>query len=53
MYLSDVYTVGFSLGELPVLNAPVFLETGLQIAADKDKEGLILKFAYFLTQISK
>lgn len=52
MYLSDVYTVGFSLGELPVLNVPLFLETGLQIAADKDNEEIILEFANYLKQLS-
>ena len=51
MYLSDVYTVGFSLGELPVLNAPLFLETGLQIVANKYKEDLILKFANYLKKL--
>lgn len=51
MYLSDLYTVGFSLGKLPVLNAPVFLDTGVQIAANKNMESLILSFANFLNQI--
>jgi aspartyl-tRNA(Asn)/glutamyl-tRNA(Gln) amidotransferase subunit A len=51
MYLSDVYTVGFSLGGLPTLSAPVGTRTGIQITASKNQEGLILKFAKFLTEI--
>ena len=48
MYLSDVYTVGFSLGQLPTLTAPQGTVTGLQITAAKNNEELILKFANFL-----
>ncbi|MCP4522550.1 MAG: Asp-tRNA(Asn)/Glu-tRNA(Gln) amidotransferase subunit GatA [Cytophagales bacterium] len=51
MYLSDIYTIGFSLGELPTLTAPVVTETGLQITATKAQEELILKFAKFLNEI--
>jgi aspartyl-tRNA(Asn)/glutamyl-tRNA(Gln) amidotransferase subunit A len=51
MYLSDAYTVGFSLGGLPTLTSPVATETGIQITADKNKEHTILKFAKFLTGI--
>ena len=50
MYLSDAYTVGFSLGGLPTLTAPVGLETGIQITAPKNQEKLILKFAKYLTE---
>lgn len=48
MYLSDAYTVGFSLGQLPTLTVPQGTETGLQITAAKNKENKILKFANFL-----
>jgi aspartyl-tRNA(Asn)/glutamyl-tRNA(Gln) amidotransferase subunit A len=48
MYLSDVYTVGFSLGQLPTLTAPQGTETGLQITAAKNNDELVLKFANFL-----
>ena len=48
MYLSDAYTVGFSLGQLPTLTVPQGTETGLQITAAKNKEQTILKFANFL-----
>ncbi|MBD0832269.1 amidase family protein [Aestuariibaculum sediminum] len=48
MYLSDAYTVGFSLGQLPTLTVPQGTETGLQITAAKTKDELVLKFANFL-----
>lgn len=51
MYLSDVYTVGFSLGGLPTLTAPVGTETGVQITAAKKQEQTILKFAKLLNDI--
>jgi aspartyl-tRNA(Asn)/glutamyl-tRNA(Gln) amidotransferase subunit A len=51
MYLSDAYTVGFSLGGLPALTVPLVTATGLQISADKNREGLILKFAKFLNDL--
>jgi aspartyl-tRNA(Asn)/glutamyl-tRNA(Gln) amidotransferase subunit A len=51
MYLSDAYTVGFSLGGLPTLTSPVATETGIQITAARNQEHLILKFAKFLTGI--
>ena len=48
MYLSDVYTVGFSLGQLPTLTVPQGTATGLQITAAKNNDELVLKFANFL-----
>ncbi len=51
MYLSDAFTVGFSLGGLPTLTSPVGTETGIQITAPKNQEQIILKFAGFLTGI--
>ncbi|WP_111706705.1 amidase family protein [Lutibacter citreus] len=48
MYLSDAYTVGFSLGQLPTLTVPQGTVTGLQISAAKNNEELVLKFANFL-----
>ncbi len=51
MYLSDAYTVGFSLGELPTLTIPKGTETGLQITADKKKDEQVLQFANFLNDI--
>ena len=48
MYLSDAYTVGFSLGKLPTLTVPQGTATGLQVTAAKNNEELILKFANFL-----
>ncbi|AWV97531.1 amidase family protein [Arcticibacterium luteifluviistationis] len=51
MYLSDAYTVGFSLGGLPTLTAPQGTETGLQITANKSGEDSILQFANFLNSI--
>lgn len=51
MYLSDAYTVGFSLGELPTLTIPKGTATGLQITADKKKDAQVLQFANFLNDI--
>ena len=51
MYLSDAYTVGFSLGQLPTLTIPQGTVTGLQVTAAKNKEQTILKFANFLKEI--
>ncbi len=51
MYLSDAYTVGFSLGQLPTLTIPQGTETGLQITAAKNNDKLVLKFANFLKDI--
>ncbi len=51
MYLSDAYTVGFSLGELPTLTIPKGTETGLQITADKKKDAEVLQFGIFLNDI--
>ncbi len=48
MYLSDAYTVGFSLGHLPTLTIPQGTETGLQITAAKQQDELVLTFANFL-----
>ncbi|MFB9056317.1 amidase family protein [Mariniflexile ostreae] len=48
MYLSDGYTVGFSLGQLPTITVPQGTETGLQITAAKNNDELVLKFANFL-----
>ena len=48
MYLSDAYTVGFSLGQLPTLTIPQGTVTGLQITAAKNNDELVLKFANFL-----
>ena len=48
MYLSDAYTVGFSLGQLPTLTVPQGTVTGLQITAAKNKDEMVLKFANFL-----
>ena len=51
MYLSDAYTVGFSLGGLPTLSIPKGTATGLQITADKKKDAEVLQFANFLKDI--
>lgn len=48
MYLSDIYTIGFSLGGLPTLSAPLGTPTGLQITAQKHQDALVLKFAKYL-----
>lgn len=48
MYLSDAYTVGFSLGQLPTLTVPQGTQTGLQVTAAKNNDELVFKFANFL-----
>ena len=48
MYLSDAYTVGFSLGQLTNINSSSRNRTGLQITAAKNKDKQVLKFANFL-----
>lgn len=50
MYLSDAYTVGFSLGQLPTLTVPQGTATGLQVTAAKNNEELVLQFANFLKE---
>ena len=50
MYLSDAYTVGFSLGGLPTLTVPYFTQTGIQITSNKNNEDIILYFANFLNK---
>jgi aspartyl-tRNA(Asn)/glutamyl-tRNA(Gln) amidotransferase subunit A len=50
MYLSDAYTVGFSLGQLPTLTIPQGTATGLQITAAKNQEQTILQFSNFLKE---
>ncbi|MCB9202995.1 MAG: Asp-tRNA(Asn)/Glu-tRNA(Gln) amidotransferase subunit GatA [Flavobacteriales bacterium] len=51
MYLSDIYTVGFSLAELPTLTAPIGTDTGIQITSSKAQEELILKFTNLLNEL--
>ncbi|UBM58978.1 Asp-tRNA(Asn)/Glu-tRNA(Gln) amidotransferase subunit GatA [Marinilongibacter aquaticus] len=51
MYLSDAYTVGFSLGGLPTLSAPFGPETGVQITANKDGDEKVLQFANLLNDL--
>lgn len=50
MYLSDMYTVGFSLGGLPTLSAPFEVPNNVQITAKKGADESILKFAYAVEQ---
>ncbi len=51
MYLSDAYTVGFSLGALPTLSAPYGVESGVQITARHGAESDILEFSSILRRI--
>lgn len=50
MYLSDMYTVGFSLGGLPTLSAPFEVPSNVQITAKKGADEEILRFAYAIEQ---
>ena len=51
MYLSDAYTVGFSLGGLPTLTVPFGTDTGIQITAGKNGEESVLRFANYLKRV--
>jgi aspartyl-tRNA(Asn)/glutamyl-tRNA(Gln) amidotransferase subunit A len=51
MYLSDAYTVGFSLGQLPTLTIPQGTLAGVQLTAAKNNDDLLLKFANFLKEV--
>lgn len=51
MYLSDAYTVGFSLGQLPTLTIPQGTATGIQITAAKKNDEMVLQFANFLKDL--
>ena len=50
MYLSDMYTVGFSLGGLPTLSAPFVVENNVQITGKRGADEAVLKFAYAVEQ---
>lgn len=51
MYLSDMYTVGFSLGGVPTLSAPFELPNNVQITAKKGADEDILRFAFSLEHL--
>jgi aspartyl-tRNA(Asn)/glutamyl-tRNA(Gln) amidotransferase subunit A len=51
MYLSDAYTVGFSLGGLPTMTAPKGTEIGMQITSAKGQEQTIIEFAHLLNEV--
>lgn len=50
MYLSDAFTVGFSLGQLPTLTSPKGTATGIQITAAKTEDERVLQFAHLLEE---
>lgn len=50
MYLSDAFTVGFSLGQLPTLTVPQGTATGIQITAAKNDDERVLQFAHLLEE---
>jgi len=50
MYMSDAFTVGFSLGGFPALTVPFFTPIGIQITANKNREDMILHFAQSLKE---
>ena len=47
----SVFTAGFSLCGLPALTVPFFTPAGIQIAANKNQEDMILHFAHILKEI--
>ena len=50
IYMAETFTAGFNLSGLPVLTAPLFTPTGIQITANKNREDLILTFANYLEE---
>ena len=52
MYLSDAYTVGFSLGGLPTLTSPEGTPTGIQITAPRNGEKTLFRVAKLLSEIA-
>jgi aspartyl-tRNA(Asn)/glutamyl-tRNA(Gln) amidotransferase subunit A len=53
MYMSDLYTVGFSLGKLPTMSLPGGCPTGLQITGAYGADNEVIKFAYNLDKLLK
>lgn len=51
MYLSDAYTVGFSIAGLPTLTAPLYTDSGIQITAAHNQEEKIFAFTHFLKEL--
>jgi aspartyl-tRNA(Asn)/glutamyl-tRNA(Gln) amidotransferase subunit A len=51
MYLSDAYTVGFSLGGLPTLTIPQGTATGMQLTAAKKQERILFTCANTINSI--
>lgn len=51
MYLSDAYTVGFSLGKLPCVTIPQGTVTGVQITAPRKADAKALAFANVLKEV--
>ena len=50
IYLSDMYTVGFSLGGLPTLSAPFEVKNNVQVTAKRGADEELLKFSYAVEQ---
>ena len=50
MYLQEAYCAGFNLGGYPVLTAPLFTPTGIQLTANKNREDLLLSLAHYLEE---
>jgi len=46
----EAFSAGFNLGGVPTLTAPLFTPTGIQVTANKNREGLILTFTNFLEE---
>lgn len=51
MYLSDLYTVGFSLGGLPTLSAPCSVPNNIQISGKLGDDNGVIQFAQALSEI--
>ena len=51
MYLSDAYTVGFSLAQIPTFTIPKGTAVGLQISTNKQKDASLLQIANHLDKI--
>jgi len=51
MYMSDLYTVGFSLWKLPTLSLPANSPTGIQITWAYNTDNEVIKFGYNLDKL--
>ena len=49
-YRSEAFSACYSMTGVPILTTPLFTPTGIQVAARKNREDLILSFAHYLEE---